>query len=91
MIIFLYSFKSPLSLAQISIYNTLSSSSDSREPSGCLTLNDMIELLTETQTDYDKFYVDGNKSAGTRVRKAMQQIKTAAHEVRVHVQSTKNG
>ena len=55
------------------------------------TLNDMIELLTEAQTDYDKFYVDGNKSAGTRVRKVMQQIKTAAHDVRVHVQATKNG
>ena len=55
------------------------------------TLNDMIELLTEAQTDYDKFYVDGNKSAGTRVRKVMQQIKTAAHDVRTHVQATKNG
>ena len=55
------------------------------------TLNEMIELLTESQTDYDKFYVDGNQSAGTRVRKVMQQIKTAAHDVRVHVQATKNG
>tara|TARA_A100001011_G_C14003969_1_gene712648 strand:+ start:172 stop:384 length:213 start_codon:yes stop_codon:yes gene_type:complete len=55
------------------------------------TLNDMIDLLTEAQTDYDKFYGDGNKAAGTRVRKVMQQIKTAAHDVRVHVQSTKNG
>lgn len=55
------------------------------------TLDDMIDLLTEAQTDYNKFYVDGNKSAGTRVRKVMQQIKTAAHDVRVHVQATKNG
>jgi hypothetical protein len=54
------------------------------------TLNDMIELLTEAQTDYDKFYVDGNKSAGTRVRKVMQQIKNSAHTVRTHVQATKN-
>ena len=54
------------------------------------TLNDMITLLTEAQADYSKFYVDGNKAAGTRVRKVMQQIKTAAHDVRVHVQATKN-
>ena len=55
------------------------------------TLNEMIELLTEVQTDYSKFYVDGNSSAGTRVRKAMQQIKASAGEVRTHVQATKNG
>ncbi len=55
------------------------------------TLNDMITLLTEVQADYNKFYVDGNSSAGTRVRKIMQQIKTAAGNVRTHVQATKNG
>ena len=54
------------------------------------TLNEMITLLTEVQTDYNKFYVDGNSSAGTRVRKAMQQIKASAGEVRTHVQATKN-
>ena len=54
------------------------------------TLTEMINLLEEVQTDYNKFYVDGNSSAGTRVRKAMQQIKTSAHEVRTHVQTTKN-
>jgi len=54
------------------------------------TLSEMITLLESVQTDYDKFYNDGNSSAGTRVRKAMQQIKTSAHEVRVHVQTTKN-
>tara|TARA_R100001163_G_C4937792_1_gene110952 strand:- start:27 stop:221 length:195 start_codon:yes stop_codon:yes gene_type:complete len=54
------------------------------------TLNEMINLLTSIQTDYDKFYVDGNASAGTRVRKAMQQVKSTAQEVRQHVQATKN-
>jgi hypothetical protein len=54
------------------------------------TLSDMIVLLTEVQADYNKFYVDGNSSAGTRVRKAMQQIKTSAGDVRTHVQATKN-
>ena len=54
------------------------------------TLNEMINLLEDLQSDYTKFYVDGNASAGTRVRKAMQQIKTDAHTVRTHVQTTKN-
>jgi len=55
------------------------------------TLNEMINLLESVQSDYNKFYVDGNASAGTRVRKAMQQIKTSAGDVRTHVQATKNG
>ena len=54
------------------------------------TLNEMINLLESVQSDYSKFYVDGNASAGTRVRKAMQQIKNSAHSVRTHVQATKN-
>ncbi len=60
---------------------------DTNTPS---TLSEMITLLESVQTDYDKFYGDGNSSAGTRVRKAMQQIKSSAHEVRTHVQATKN-
>jgi hypothetical protein len=54
------------------------------------TLNEMINLLELVQTDYNKFYGDGNSSAGTRVRNAMQKVKLAAQEVRVHVQTTKN-
>ena len=38
---------------------------DTNTPS---TLNEMINLLESVKTDYDKFYVDGNSSAGTRVR-----------------------
>tara|TARA_R100000664_G_C2740595_1_gene129141 strand:- start:60 stop:254 length:195 start_codon:yes stop_codon:yes gene_type:complete len=61
--------------------------SDTNTPA---TLNEMISLLESVKTDYNKFYIDGNSSAGTRVRKAMQQIKTSAHDVRTHVQATKN-
>ena len=39
--------------------------------------------------DIDKF-IDGNNSAGTRVRKAMQTIKRLAQDVRVEVQKQKN-
>ena len=54
------------------------------------TLNEMINLLESVQTDYNKFYGDGNASAGTRIRNAMQQVKATAQEVRVHIQTTKN-
>lgn len=54
------------------------------------TLNEMINLLESVQSDYNKFYDDGNASAGTRVRKAMQLVKANAQEVRLHVQTTKN-
>ena len=33
-------------------------------------LEEMIELLTDTRTDYSKFYNEGNSAAGTRLRKA---------------------
>ena len=35
-------------------------------------------------------FVDGNKSAGTRIRKYMQNIKSLAQEIRVEVQEQKN-
>jgi len=54
------------------------------------TLDELITLLEQTRTDYHKFYNDGNSAAGTRVRKAMQTVKTTAQDVRLHVQETKN-
>ncbi len=47
------------------------------------------EVLNSVQNDVDKFR-NGNKSAGTRVRKAMQEIKTLAQQVRTQVQLIKN-
>ena len=56
-------------------------------------LNSLFDELQDTvndcQADLTKF-VDGNNSAGTRVRKAMQTIKSLAQEVRVEVQEQKN-
>ena len=45
--------------------------------------------INDCQTDVNKF-VEGNNSAGTRVRKAMQAVKALAQEVRVEVQDQKN-
>lgn len=41
-------------------------------------------------TDVEKFYTKGNSAAGTRVRKAMQEIKQLAQALRVNIQETKN-
>jgi hypothetical protein len=47
-------------------------------------------LVAGMAADFEKFYRDGNKAAGTRVRNAMQELKTFAQNVRVEVQSIKN-
>ena len=51
-----------------------------------VTLNEMINLLESVRNDYSKFYDNGNASAGTRVRKAMQEVKQYAQKVRTEVQ-----
>ena len=53
-------------------------------------LETLITLLEETRDDHDKFFTSGNNAAGTRVRKAMQEVKTIAQELRVEVQESKN-
>ena len=45
--------------------------------------------INDCQSDVTKF-VEGNNSAGTRVRKAMQNVKTLAQQVRVEIQDQKN-
>ena len=49
----------------------------------------MVELLNEIEGDVQKYYDKGNKAAGTRVRKAMQELKGLAQEQRVEI-SEKN-
>jgi len=46
-------------------------------------------VINDCQNDVSKF-VEGNNSAGTRVRKAMQTVKSLAQEVRLEVQDQKN-
>jgi len=48
------------------------------------TFEKLKQILLDTQGDVDKF-VKGNKAAGTRVRAAMQKIKSLAQEVREEV------
>jgi len=46
-------------------------------------------VLTESFSDATKF-INGNNSAGTRVRKAMQEVKSIAQNIRSKVQEQKN-
>ena len=47
------------------------------------------DMVNDCQTDMTKF-IEGNNSAGTRVRKNMQAIKNIAQEIRLEVQQVKN-
>ena len=51
--------------------------------------DELQDSVNDCQTDVTKF-VEGNNSAGTRVRKAMQTEKSLAQEVRIEVQDQKN-
>ena len=53
------------------------------------TFDELQNAINDCQTDVTKF-VEGNNSAGTRVRKAMQVVKQLAQDVRVEVQEQKN-
>ena len=53
------------------------------------TFDDLQDAINDCQTDVTKF-VEGNNSAGTRIRKAMQVVKRLAQDVRVEVQEQKN-
>ena len=51
--------------------------------------NQMLITLERGIDDVEKFE-DGNKSAGTRIRKNMQDVKNLAQQIRVEVQEMKN-
>tara|TARA_B100001769_G_C21520217_1_gene298953 strand:+ start:148 stop:342 length:195 start_codon:yes stop_codon:yes gene_type:complete len=51
--------------------------------------DNLQDTINDCQADVSKF-VEGNNSAGTRVRKAMQAVKALAQEVRTEVQHQKN-
>src|ERR1700684_1734789 len=52
---------------------------------------ELQQLVAGMAADFEKFYKDGNKAAGTRVRNSMQELKTFAQMIRTEVQSIKNG
>ena len=50
---------------------------------------ELQDLLASFEKDFEKFYDKGNKSAGTRVRKAMNDLKRMAQDIRKEVQGMK--
>ena len=53
------------------------------------TFDELQNAINDCQADVTKF-VEGNNSAGTRVRKAMQVVKQLAQDIRIEVQEQKN-
>ena len=53
------------------------------------TFDELQDTINDCQSDITKF-IEGNNSAGTRVRKAMQVVKQLAQDIRLEVQDQKN-
>ena len=51
--------------------------------------DDLKGFVDGLEDDFSKFYDKGNKAAGTRVRKAMQDLKAMAQDIRVDIQDKK--
>jgi hypothetical protein len=50
---------------------------------------ELRDLISSFEKDFIKFYEKGNKSAGTRVRKEMNELKKKAQEIRKEIQEIK--
>jgi hypothetical protein len=52
---------------------------------------ELLRLVTSMEQDFRKFFDQGNKAAGTRVRQAMQELKSFAQNVRTEVLAMRSG
>lgn len=52
-------------------------------------LQNLKEVMDAVSKDSTKFFEKGNKAAGTRARKNLQELKKLAQELRVAIQDTK--
>ena len=48
------------------------------------------QALASLKDDFEKFYENDNKAAGTRIRKGMLELRNLAQEIRKEVQEKKN-
>ena len=53
------------------------------------SLDKMKELFSGFESDYTKFSEKGNKAAATRARKALQEIRNLAKEIRTEISDKK--
>lgn len=47
-------------------------------------------IIEGVEDDMSKFYEKGNKAAGTRARKGLQNLRKLSQEVRLEIQDIKN-
>jgi ElaB/YqjD/DUF883 family membrane-anchored ribosome-binding protein len=52
-------------------------------------VNEFENLLQSFKEDYEKFIEKGNKTAGTRARKVLQEIRNLAKDTRDEISNTK--
>lgn len=50
----------------------------------------LVEFVKNMETDIEKFYEKGQAAAGTRVRKALSELKKLSQDMRNEVQALKN-
>ena len=53
------------------------------------SLDKMKTLVAEFEADFTKFSEKGNKAAGTRARKALQEIRNLAKDIRTEISDAK--
>jgi len=53
------------------------------------SLDKMKSLVSEFEADFKKFSEKGNKAAGTRARKALQEIRNLAKDIRTEISDAK--
>lgn len=52
--------------------------------------SELQNLVSEVVDEMEKFYDKGNKAAGTRARKGLQDLKKLAQDIRLEIQAKKN-
>ena len=53
------------------------------------SLNKLKEFMSEFESDYARFSEKGNKAAGTRARKSLQEIRNLAKDIRTEISDSK--
>ena len=53
-------------------------------------VSDLHTLVESVSSEMEKFYEKGNKAAGTRARKGLQDLKKLAEDIRLEIQAKKN-
>lgn len=53
-------------------------------------VSELQALVEGVSDEMEKFYDKGNKAAGTRARKGLQDLKKLAQDIRLEIQAKKN-